>query len=93
MRPPVLVWSTTRAPSGLAFYSGSRFSEWKGSLFSGSLRGQRIDRIVLDGDEVRFEESLPVGERIRLVAQGPDEYLYLLTDSADGKLLKLGYEG
>jgi len=93
MRPPVLVWSTTRAPSGLTFYTGNRFPEWKGSLFSGSLRGQRIDRIVLDGEEVRYEESLPVGERIRLVTQGPDEYLYLLTDSSNGKLLKLSYEG
>ena len=90
MRPPVLVWSTTRAPSGLAFYTGSKFSKWQGSIFAGSLRGQRIDRIVVEDDKVKFEESYPVGDRIRLISQGPDEYLYLLTDSGDGKLLKLG---
>ncbi len=92
MEQPIHSWTPSIAPSGLAFYTADRFPAWKGSLFVGALAFQRIVRLQLDGDRVVAEEPLLVdlGERIRDVRQGPDGYLYLLTDSADGKVLRVG---
>ncbi len=79
------------APSGLAFYTGDRIPEWKGNLFMGALAGTSLWRVVLDGNTVVSRERLLAtrNERIRDVRQGPDGWLYLLTDSASGKLLRL----
>ena len=92
MEQPIHSWTPSIAPSGLAFYTADRFPEWKGSLFVGALAFQRVVRLSLDGDKVVGEEALLVdfGERIRDVRQGPDGYLYLLTDDAKGKLLRVG---
>ena len=92
MEQPIHSWTPSIAPSGLAFYTADRFPEWKGSLFVGALAYQRVVRLSLDGDKVVGEEPLLVdfGERIRDVRQGPDGYLYLLTDDANGKLLRVG---
>jgi glucose/arabinose dehydrogenase len=92
MEQPIHSWTPSIAPSGLAFYTADRFPEWKGSLFVGALAFQRVVRLSLDGDRVVGEEPLLVdfGERIRDVRQGPDGYLYLLTDDARGKLLRVG---
>jgi glucose/arabinose dehydrogenase len=92
MEQPIHSWTPSIAPSGLAFYTADRFPEWKGSLFVGALAFQRVVRLSLDGDKVVGEEPLLVdfGERIRDVRQGPDGYLYLLTDDAKGKLLRVG---
>jgi aldose sugar dehydrogenase len=104
MEPPVSVWLTSddrpyttgakssMAPSGLTFYSGDKFPEFQGNLFSGALAGTALWRIVLggaDGNTEVFRERMQAarGERIRDVRQGPDGWLYLLTDS--GKLLRL----
>lgn len=85
MTDPVLVWMTTSAPSGLAVYTGERFPAWRGDLFSGGLRGQDVRRIRLDaGGRVVGEEAIPVGRRVRDVRQGPDGFLYLLTDEPSG---------
>jgi glucose/arabinose dehydrogenase len=82
---PVLVWMTTSAPSGLAVYTGERFPAWRGDLFSGGLRGQDVRRIRLDpAGRVLGEETIPVGRRVRDVRQGPDGFLYLLTDEPSG---------
>jgi glucose/arabinose dehydrogenase len=82
---PVLVWMTTSAPSGLAVYTGDRFPNWRGDLFSGGLRGQDVRRIRLDpAGRVLGEEAIPVGRRVRDVRQGPDGLLYLLTDEPSG---------
>jgi glucose/arabinose dehydrogenase len=82
---PVLVWMTTSAPSGLAVYTGERFPAWRGDLFSGGLRGQDVRRIRLDpAGRVLGEEAIPVGRRVRDVRQGPDGFLYLLTDDPSG---------
>jgi glucose/arabinose dehydrogenase len=82
---PVLVWMTTSAPSGLAVYTGERFPAWRGDLFSGGLRGQDVRRIRLDpAGRVLGEEAIPVGRRVRDVRQGPDGFLYLLTDEPSG---------
>jgi glucose/arabinose dehydrogenase len=90
--PPVSYWvPTSIAPSGLAFYTGGRYPEWRGQLFSGALAGQALWRIQLNGHEVVQREALltNLGERIRDVRQGPDEWLYVLTDSGNGRVLRL----
>jgi aldose sugar dehydrogenase len=103
MEQPVSFWLTrdgsayrggsksSIAPSGLAFYSGNQFPEFKGNLFSGALAGTALWRVVLstDGTSEIFRERLlsSRGERIRDVRQGTDGWIYLLTDS--GKLLRV----
>jgi glucose/arabinose dehydrogenase len=79
------------APSGMAFLTSERYPGWQGSLFVGTLRGQVLLRLQLDGTKVVREERLlgALNERIRDVRQGPDGYLYVLTDNADGRLLRL----
>ena len=91
LEQPVYYWDPSIAPSGMAFYSADRFPQWKGNLFVGALRGSHLARLVLDGDEVVSEERLIEGERSRIrdVRQGPDGYLYVLTDSRNGRLLRL----
>lgn len=86
---PILVWTPSKAPSGLAFYSGDVYPGWKGNLFSGALKFKQVRRIVLDGTRVVHEEKLTIGQRVRDVRQGPDGYLYLLTDEKDGALLRI----
>ncbi len=92
MTDPVTYWiPTSIAPSGLAFYTGNRYPGWQGNLFSGALAGQALWRLQLDGDRVIGRQALlsGYGERIRDVRQGPDGWLYLLTDSGAGRLLRL----
>ncbi|MFU8811633.1 MAG: PQQ-dependent sugar dehydrogenase [Balneolaceae bacterium] len=89
MEDPRVVWTPAQAPSGLLFYTGDLFPEWHGDLFSGGLRGQQVRRIILEGDEVVGEESIPVGERVRDVRQGPEGAIYLLTDEENGRVLRL----
>jgi glucose/arabinose dehydrogenase len=77
------------APSGLTFYTGSGFPEWQGNVFLGALADTALWRVVLSGNTEVSRERLfaSLGERIRCVRQGPDSWLYLLTDS--GKLLRV----
>jgi glucose/arabinose dehydrogenase len=91
LEQPIHHWDPSIAPSGMAFYTGDRFPRWKGSVFVGALVGQMLVRLELDGRRVRKEERMLRGlrERIRDVRQGPDGYLYLLTDSAEGRLLRI----
>lgn len=87
---PVSFWvPTSIAPSGLAFYTGAGFPEWQGNAFLGALAGTALWRIVLNGATEVSRERLfaGLGERIRCVRQGPDGWLYLLTDS--GKLIRV----
>jgi aldose sugar dehydrogenase len=86
---PKAVWTPAIAPSGLMIYRGDRFPEWRGNLFAGGLQGQEIRRIVLDGDTVARQETLPIAQRVRAVAEGPDGYIYLLTDEEAGELIRL----
>jgi glucose/arabinose dehydrogenase len=90
MEQPVYYWDPVIAPSGATFYTGSAFPAWRGSLFVGSLRPGALVRLTLDGDRVTGEERyLPDVGRVRNVVQGPDGLLYLLTDAADGKVLRV----
>ncbi len=77
------------APSGLSFYTGSGFPEWQGNVFLGALEGTALWRVVLNGNTEASRERLfaSLGERIRCVRQGPDGWLYLLTDG--GKLIRV----
>jgi glucose/arabinose dehydrogenase len=86
---PKLVWTPSKAPSGLTFYTGDIYPGWKGNLFSGALKFRQIRRIVLDGTRVAHEDKLTIGQRVRDVRQGPDGYLYVLTDEDDGALLRI----
>jgi glucose/arabinose dehydrogenase len=92
LEQPVYYWDPSIAPSGLAFYMSDRIPEWKGSILIGALRGQALHRLVLDGEKVVGEEVLLAdqGERIRDVTVGSDGTVWLLTDSAHGRVVRLG---
>ena len=92
MEQPLHHWTPSIAPSGMAFLTSNRYgSAWKGSLFVGSLKFQFLNRVELSGAKVVREERLlgDLGERIRDVQQGPDGYLYVLTDNPKGRLMRL----
>ncbi|SFO99230.1 PQQ-dependent sugar dehydrogenase [Pseudomonas borbori] len=88
---PHYVWEKSPAISGMAFYDGERLTAWQGNLFVGALAGQALIRLELRGDQVVHEERLleQLDARIRDVRQGPDGYLYVLTDEGNGQLLRL----
>jgi aldose sugar dehydrogenase len=91
MEQPIYYWDPSIAPSGMAFYTGNLFPEWKGNLFVGALAGRALHRLVLDGERVVGEEALlrDLGERIRDVRSGPDGALWLLTDNPQGRILRV----
>jgi glucose/arabinose dehydrogenase len=91
MEQPVYYWDPVIAPSGMLFYTGDVFAEWKGSLFIGSLRPGLLVRIELSKQEVMREERYlaELGSRIRDVKQGPDGLLYVITDSDNGKIIRI----
>jgi glucose/arabinose dehydrogenase len=88
---PLLQWTPSIAPSGMAFYAADKFPQWQGDLFVGALALKHLRRVELDGKTVVAQEELlkDWGQRIRDVRQGPDGYLYLLTDESDGQLVRL----
>ncbi len=88
---PIYYWAPSIAPSGMTFYTGDKFPSWKGDLFVGALAGQHLARLVLDGETIIAEERLlaNLNHRVRDVRQGPDGFLYILTDSARGEILRL----
>ncbi|MFB3054639.1 MAG: PQQ-dependent sugar dehydrogenase, partial [Alphaproteobacteria bacterium] len=91
MAQPIKYWVPSIAPSGMAFYTGARFPGWTGSLFVGALVLKHLNRLTLNGDRVVGEERLlsDWGMRIRDVRNGPDGYLYILTDEDPGALVRL----
>lgn len=91
MEDPVRVWVPSISPSGLAFYTGDRFPNWKGSVFTGALSDNALIRIELDGDRYVGEERLLVDllPYIRDVRQGPDGLLYVVTHTDSGGLYRL----
>jgi glucose/arabinose dehydrogenase len=89
MEQPLLHWTPSIAPAGMAFYTGDRIPAWKGNLFAGSLVFRSIQRVVLDGTRVVAQERIELGSNIRDVRDGPDGYLYAVTDSSNGRILRL----
>ena len=91
MEQPLTYWVPSIATSGLAFLTSERYPGWKGNAFIGGLRGQMLVRLELDGRKVVREHRLlqDLGERIRDVRQGPDGWLYVLTDSSNGRIIRL----
>ena len=94
MEQPIYYWDPIIGPSGMTFYTGSLFPQWKGNLFVGGHGTRDLVRLTLDGEKITGEERLlkdlqPKPEAIRDVRTGPDGALYLLTDGAAGRLLKL----
>src|SRR5262249_41408703 len=92
MEQPFIFWVPSLGVSGITFYTGDKFPAWRGSLFVGALRGNQLQRVLLN------QKGLPVGreplltelkQRIRDVRQGPDGLLYLLTDEYEGALLRI----
>jgi glucose/arabinose dehydrogenase len=91
MEQPVYYWDPVIAPSGMIFYTGDVFQEWKGNILIGSLTPGALVRLVMKGNSVAREERYlaELRERIRDVQQGPDGLLYLVTDSSDGRVLRV----
>jgi glucose/arabinose dehydrogenase len=91
MEQPVYYWDPVIAPSGMTFYTGEAYPDWKGSILIGSLRPGLLVRLTLEGGRVAREERYlgDLRERIRDVRQGPDGLLYLLTDRGDGRILRV----
>jgi len=79
------------APSGLAFVTSDRYPGWKGSLLVGTLRAQTLLRLTLDGRRITGEQRLltDLGQRIRDVRQGPDGWIYIVTDGAEGQVIRI----
>ncbi len=104
LEQPVSVWEaldgstpaagaakSSTAPSGMAFYTGDKFAQWQGSLFMGALAGKSVWRMTLNGNRITSRERLftELNERIRAVKQGPDGWIYLLTDNAAGRIIRI----
>ncbi|WP_116368103.1 PQQ-dependent sugar dehydrogenase [Parahaliea mediterranea] len=91
MEQPLHYWVPSIAPSGMAWYGGARFPEWRGDLFIGALVDKEVRRLEMKDGRVVAEMPLfaELGERIRDVYAAPDGYLYLLTDSENGALVRV----
>lgn len=91
MEDPLWVWVPSIAPSGMLFYRGKLFPRWQNSLLVGALAGRKLVRLTLNGQQVVDQQPLleELGVRIRTLVQAEDGGIYLLTDEANGQLLKL----
>lgn len=91
MEDPLLVWTPSIAPAGMALYDGDLFPEWRGSLFVAALAEESLRRVPMQDGQPGEQEILlkELGERIRDVRVGPDGALYVLTDAPEGRVLRL----
>ena len=91
MEQPLHYWVPSIAPSGMAFYTGDKFPNWKGNLLVGALRDEMLVRLELNGEKIVREERLLKGQigRIRDVRVGADGFVYLLPDEREGVVLRL----
>ncbi|MEO1208933.1 MAG: PQQ-dependent sugar dehydrogenase [Cyanobacteria bacterium J06638_20] len=90
MVDPLVVWTPAIAPSGLLVYRGDRFPEWQGDLFAGGLVSRDVRHLELDETGAVINQStIPIGQRVRDVRQGPDGLIYILTDESNGRLIRL----
>ena len=88
---PLLEWTPSVAPAGLAWYDGAMFPAWRGSLFVSTLKERSVRRVPMTGGAAGVQEVLfrELGERLRDVRVGPDGAIYLLSDSVDGRVLRV----
>lgn len=86
---PINIWTPSVSPSGMLFYTGSRFPQWRGNALFGGLSSMALLRATLNGDKVVAVERIDLGKRIRDVIQAPDGALLLVTDDRNGELLRL----
>jgi glucose/arabinose dehydrogenase len=95
MEQPVYYWDPVIAPSGAVWYTGDRYPGWKGSLFIGSMQPGALVRVTVENGRVTGEERYlaELGDRIRDVQQGPDGFLYIVTDEEDGRVLRVVPKG
>ena len=91
MEQPVYYWDPVIAPSGMLFYTGDKFPDWKNNVFIGGLASQALVRLVLENGIVTKEERYlhELHERIRDVRQGPDGNIYVITDNSNGRILRV----
>jgi glucose/arabinose dehydrogenase len=91
MEPPVKYWVPSPAVAGMAFYAGDRFPRWRGDVLIAALRGQSVIRVRLSETGAFVEDEFMFGNvaRFRHVVSGPDGYVYLLTDSSDGTIVRV----
>ncbi|MGI9043919.1 MAG: PQQ-dependent sugar dehydrogenase [Gemmatimonadaceae bacterium] len=91
MEQPVYYWDPVIAPSGMTFYTGDAFPEWKGSILVGGLSPGLLVRLAMSDGRVTSEERYlgDLRERIRDVKEGPDGSVYVITDSSQGRILRL----
>jgi len=91
MEQPVYYWDPVIAPSGMIVYDGAMFPEWQGNIFVGGMASMKLVRLQLEGGKVTGEEWLlqDRGQRIRDVKQGPDGAIYVLSEAADGAIIRI----
>jgi glucose/arabinose dehydrogenase len=91
MEQPKYFWDPAIGPTSMAFYNGKLIPEWRNNLFVAAHMGQHVARLVLEGQRVVGEERLLLDQKqmMRWVGQGPDGALWVLTDDADGRLIRL----
>ena len=89
LEQPLHYWLPSIAPSGMLFYTADSITSWKNNMLVGSLKFGQLVRLELSNDKVSHEERIMIGQRVRDIEQGPDGAVYLLTDSADGQVLRL----
>lgn len=88
---PLVYWVPSIAPAGMSYYGATLFPDWRGDLFVAALAEKSVRRLDMQNGQVIDQEILfeELGERMRDVRVGPDGALYILTDSADGKVLRV----
>ena len=91
LEQPVYYWTPSIAPSGLAFYTGDRFKDWKGDLFVGGMSGKQLVHLKMKNGRVVGEEKLLMErcKRTKDVRQGPDGLIYVMTDETRSEILRL----
>lgn len=91
LEQPVYHWTPSIAVSSVLLYTGDLFPEWKGNLLAGALKYMQVQRLVIEDGKVVQHEVVAddIGQRVRDVRQGPDGAVYLLTDEANGRIVRM----